>query len=384
MRLVFTLLLAACCIFPALQAAAVEINLLDSTGLKHFQPVSNWHRVERAVAVPDRMELTTKNKSGDVVVNSLRKDISIPCLMTRNSFGDVRVELEFMIPQGSNAGIYLMGRYEVQILDSHGKEKVGSGDLGGIYASWDRTKPKGQQWWGGTRPLANAAKAAGNWQRMEIVFRAPSFDVQGKKIANATFETVHINGQLVQQNAVCTDPTASHPLPGEAPTGPIAIQGDHGPIAIRHFTATPLDSPATTAMTEIEAYWQEVERSVREGDFQAYSATIHPDAVIIAGAKQMSYPLRQALIRWEKDFENTSSGELKGDVSFRFAHRYYDTTTSHESGIFRYIATPKDGEAAIDYVAFDALLTKKDGRWQMLMENQIGPSSKEEWDALAP
>jgi ketosteroid isomerase-like protein len=137
-------------------------------------------------------------------------------------------------------------------------------------------------------------------------------------------------------------------------------------------------------MNEIEAYWQEVERSVREGDFQAYSATIHPDAVIIAGAKQISYPLRQALIRWEKDFENTSSGELKGDVSFRFAHRHYDTTTAHESGIFRYTATPKDGEAVIDYVAFEALLTKKDGRWQILMENQIGPASKEGWDALTP
>lgn len=382
--MIFTLLLAACCSIPAIQAKANEINLLSGSGLEHFQPNAHWHRVERAVAVPDRMELSTKGNSGDVVINSLRKDISIPCLMTRQSFGDVRVELEFMIPQGSNAGIYLMGRYEVQILDSYGKEKVGSGDLGGIYAAWDRTKPKAQQWWGGTRPLTNAAKAPGSWQRMEIVFRAPNFDAQGKKITDATFDSVYINGELVQRNAVCADPTASHPLPGEAPTGPIAIQGDHGPIAIRHFTATPLESPATCTMNEIEAYWQEVERSVREGDFQAYSATIHPDAVIVAGAKQISYPLRQALIRWESDFEHTSSGELKGEVSFRFAHRYYDTTTAHESGIFRYTTTPKDGAASIDYVAFEALLTKKDGRWQILMEHQIGPASKEEWEALAP
>lgn len=372
------------CLLAVGHAEEEKIDLLSGTGLAYFQPSSDWHRVERAVNVPDRPELTTKGTKGPVLVNSLRKDISIPYLITRETFADVRVELEFMIPQGSNAGVYMMGRYEVQILDSFGKEKVGSGDLGGIYASWDKTKPKDQQWWGGTRPLANAAKAPGSWQRMEIVFRAPRFDAQGNKIADARFDRVTINGKLVQEDAICSDPTASHPLRGEVATGPIAIQGDHGPIAIRKFTVTPLDSPATAAIREIDAYWREVERSVREGDFEAYSATIAPEAVIIAGSKQISYPLRQALIRWEKDFENTRSGELKGEVSFRFAHRYRDTTTSHESGVFRYISTPKDEEPTTDYVAFEALLIKKEGRWQMMMENQIGPVSEEDWEALSP
>lgn len=384
MRDILTLFFAACCILPASHAKLAPVDLLRGDGLTHFQPTSNWHWVERAIAVPDRMELSTKGKKGDVLVNGLRKDISIPFLMTVETFGDVRVELEFMIPQGSNAGVYMMGRYEVQILDSFGKEKVGSGDLGGIYASWDKSKPKDKQWWGGSRPMINAAHAPGVWQRMEIVFRAPQFDEQGKKISDATFESVHINGKLVQENTTCSDPTASHPLAGEVATGPIAIQGDHGPIAIRKFTATPLASPATRAIAEIEAYWSEVERSVREGDFEAYSATIDPYAVIISSSKQISYPLRKALIRWEKDFENTKSGELTGNVSFRFAHRYRDTDTSHESGVFRYISTPKDGEPTTDYMAFEALLVKKDGRWQMLMENQIGPVSEQEWEALSP
>lgn len=384
MRTLLTLFFAGCCLLPTTHAEVAATDLLDGDGLEHFQAVTDWHRVERAVAVPDRMELSTKGQSGGVLVNGLRKDIAIPYLMTRETYGDVRVELEFMIPEGSNAGVYLMGRYEVQILDSHGKEKVGSGDLGGIYGSRNMSKPEGERWTPGSRPLANAAKAPGRWQRMEIVFRAPRFDEAGDKTADAVFDTVHINGQLVQEEAVCTYPTMSHPLPGEATTGPIAIQGDHGPIAIRHFTVTPLESPATTAITEIDAYWREVERSVREGDFEAYSATIHPDAVIISGTKQVSYPLRQALNRWESDFAETRSGKVKGEVSFRFAHRYRDTNTSHESGIFRYRSTPEDGDATTDYVAFEALLTKKEGRWQMLMENQIGPASREQWDALAP
>lgn len=245
------------------------------------------------------------------------------------------------------------------------------------------SKPKGKRWLPGAGPLINAAKASGSWQRMEIVFRAPRFDTSGQKIADALFESVRINGQLVQENTVCTYPTMSHPLPGEAALGPIAIQGDHGPIAIRHFTATPLESPGSKAIAEIDAYWQEVERSVREGDFEAYCATIHPDAVIISGAKQVSYPLKQALLRWEKDFERTKSGQLKGAVSFRFAQRYRDTTTAHETGIFRYISTPKEGPATTDYVAFEALLVKKGGHWLLLMENQIRPASVEAWETLA-
>lgn len=389
MKGLFLLLSTICCTLSVAQAkpATIDlptIDLLAGDGLTHFQPVSDWHRVNRAIAVPDRVELSTNGRSGNVLVNGLIKDISIPYLFTVESFGNVRVELEFMIPKGSNAGVYLMGRYEVQILDSYGKEKVGTGDLGGIYASRDKSKPQGKQWSGGSRPLVNAAKAPGRWQKMEIVFRAPQFNSEGEKITDAHFDSVHINGQLVQKNAICDYPTASHPLPGEVATGPIAIQGDHGPIAIRKFTATPLPSPGTEAITEIDAYWEEVERSVREGDFEGYSATIHPDAVIIAGRKQSSFPLRHALNRWRKDFEKTRSGEIKGEVSFRFAHRYRDTTTSHESGVFRYISTPQNGEPTVDYMAFEALLVKNDERWQMLMENQIGPASEEEWGRLGP
>lgn len=350
--------------------------------MSSFQPVTDWHRVERAVDVPDRSELTTSGGNGGVLVNGLQKDISIPYLMTVETFADVRVELDFMIPKGSNAGVYMMGRYEVQILDSFGKEKVGSGDLGGIYGSKDPALPEGKQWIPGSNPLVNAAKAPGRWQNMEIVFRAPRFDVMGNKIADARFESVTINGKLVQENFVCSYPTMSHPLPGEVAAGPIAIQGDHGPIAIRKFTATPLDSPGTAALAEIDAYWREVERSVREGDHAAYCATVHPDAVIISGSKQASYPLEQALLRWQKDFENTKSGELKGDVRFRFAKRYRDTETALESGVFRYISMPREGAPTTDYVAFEALLVKKDDRWLMLMENQVGAVTEEAWEAL--
>ena len=84
-------------------------------------------------------------------------------LQTIKKFGDCTVEAEFLIPQDSNSGIYLMGRYEIQILDSHGKETLGYGDMGGLYRRWDNNRnPKG---FNGIPPLINAANPAGEWQK---------------------------------------------------------------------------------------------------------------------------------------------------------------------------------------------------------------------------
>ena len=65
------------------------------------------------------------------MINDLKKGEHGTDLYTEQKFGDCNVELELMIPKGSNSGIYLMGEYEVQVLDSYGKEKVGPGDMGG-------------------------------------------------------------------------------------------------------------------------------------------------------------------------------------------------------------------------------------------------------------
>lgn len=368
---------------PFSQAAPEPVDLLAAGGLGAFRPTSDWQRVAEVTAIEDKMELQTKGE-GPILVNGLTKDKSIPYLFTRGIYGDCKVHLEFMIPRKSNAGVYLMGRYEVQILDSFGKPKVGSGDLGGIYARWDKTKPKKEQWWEGTRPMVNAAKAPGEWQTMDIVFRAPRFDAQGIKTTDATFVSVHVNGQLVQENATTSGPTASAPLRGDVIAGPIAIQGDHGPIAIRAFEVTPLPGPAMDWLSGLDAYWAKVEKAVSSGDFQSYVDTIHPDGVIVAGGKESSYPLAQALARWKSDFEKTSSGAVKTRLEFRFVHRYGDPLTAHESGIFAYTGQEPGKEPRTDYVRFESLLTRKSGEWKMLMEYQMGPATEEEWQALAP
>ncbi|MFK7850782.1 MAG: family 16 glycoside hydrolase [Akkermansiaceae bacterium] len=358
-------------------------DLLKDGVLDAFRDVEVWRGVSEIDAVEGKCEFVLAG-DGKILVNSPLKKEKAPYLLTREEFGDVRIELEFMVPKGSNAGVYVAGRYEVQILDSWGREKFGSGDLGGIYQRWDPTLPKGEQGFGGIKPKVNAAKPPGQWQTMEIVFRAPRFDEEGKKYRDATFEKVLVNGQLVQENATTAGHTRAAPLEGDAAKGPIAIQGDHGPIAIRSYKVTPLPDPEVARVKQLDAYWAEVSRAVNEGDFEAYEATCHPKAVLVSGTKKTSYPLAQALLRWNKEFEDTKAGEISASVDFRFSKRYGDDTTAYENGVFLYTQTPKSGEAKAEYIGFEALLVKEDDRWKVMMEYQREVLTKKEWDALAP
>lgn len=370
------------CLLPV-AGFAEKRDLLKGAVLAEFREVQHWRGVADVSAVADKCEFELKGE-GNILVNSTTKDKTLPYLITKEEFGDVKIELEFMVPKGSNAGVYVMGRYEIQILDSFGKEKVGSGDLGGLYSRHDKARPQGRQNYEGTPPKVNAAKAPGEWQTMEIVFRAPRFDGTGKKLKDATFEKVLVNGQLVQENVATTGHTQSAPFEGDAKTGPIAIQGDHGPIAIRSYKVTPLEDGEKARLAELDAYWAEVSRSVNQGDFQAYKATCHPKAVLVSGTKQVSYPLAQALNRWKTEFDDTKAGEIEASVEFRFSHRFGDTQTAHESGVFLYTQKKKNAEAIQEYIAFEALLIKENGKWQTLMEYQMKPVSKEVWDHIRP
>lgn len=145
-------------------------------------------------------------------------------IYTTEKYGDVTISLEVMVPKGSNSGVYVMGEYEVQVLDSWGKEKIGPGDMGGLYSA--------------AAPRKNASKKPGEWQTMEIVFEAPKFEGD-KKTANAKFVKVVLNGETIHENVEMKGPTPSGVTGKEAATGPVMLQGDHGPVAYRSIKITP-------------------------------------------------------------------------------------------------------------------------------------------------
>ena len=135
-------------------------------------------------------------------------------------------------------------------------------------------------------------------------------------------------------------------------------------------------------LAELDAYWAEVSRAVREGDFEGYKATCHEKGVLVSGTKKTSYPLSEALVRWEKDFTAAKAGQIETKVEFRFSQRLGDETTAHETGIFLYSFTDSKGLWKQEHIHFQALLLKGKDGWKIMMEYQHSKATKEEWESL--
>ena len=135
-------------------------------------------------------------------------------------------------------------------------------------------------------------------------------------------------------------------------------------------------------LAELDAYWAEVSRAVKAGDFEGYKATCHEEGVLVSGTKEQSQPLSDALARWKKDFAATKSGKLRATVEFRFSQRLNDRTTAHETGIFLYSTIDSAGARQDEYIHFEGLLVKRGGKWKILMEYQKSKASFEELKAL--
>lgn len=213
----------------AAPAAAGAVTLPKGKALDGFRGnTGDWQNVgEVFVAAGNPKALASKPGSG-VLVNG-------PKGRTRNmatemEHADVEAHIEFMVPKGSNSGVYFMGRYEIQVFDSWGVEKLKHGDCGGIYQRWD--KGKGFE---GHPPRVNASKEPGQWQTFDVIFRAPRFDKSGKKIAKARFVKVVHNGKVVHENVELSGPTRAAMFGDEKPTGLMMFQGDHGPVAYRNI-----------------------------------------------------------------------------------------------------------------------------------------------------
>ncbi|MEQ9441344.1 MAG: DUF1080 domain-containing protein [Cyclobacteriaceae bacterium] len=171
-------------------------------------------------------------EAGTGILLNMNDETTKDNLLSSWEHGDILLELEVMMPKGSNSGIYLQGRYEIQLLDSWGVKHPKYGDIGGIYRNWETQKEKIYL---GKAPLTNAAKAPGLWQTMKIAFRAPRFDASGNKIENARFVYVDLNGERIHENVEVPLPTGGPVENNEVPRGPLMIQGDHGPVAFRNI-----------------------------------------------------------------------------------------------------------------------------------------------------
>jgi hypothetical protein len=217
---------------PATQGA-LPPQTVSLTNLSAFRtPASNWKIA--GAAAGDRASAALTSEAGTGVLVDTPAPGATGHLLTTWEHGDIDLALDVMLPKGSNSGVYLMGRYEVQLFDSWGVRAPTFSDMGAIYQRWDEKRGAGREGYEGTAPRLNASRAPGLWQHLEITFRAPKFEGK-RKVANARFVKVTVNGVVVQENVEVTGPTRAAAFQDERASGPLMIQGDHGPIAVRNI-----------------------------------------------------------------------------------------------------------------------------------------------------
>jgi hypothetical protein len=212
---------------PGAEQTGILFNGHDLVGWR--KPAGDWLAVQAVSLDPTNAEKLAITPGEGVLLNGLNGRTRD--LVSEQEFGDVELHVEFCIPKHSNSGVYLMGRYEIQIYDSYGVEKdeYPGIECGGIYGRWINEKNVE-----GHTPRVNASKPPGEWQSFDITFRAPRFDAAGRKIENAKVVKVVHNGQVVHENVELTGPTRGGWEPEKA-KGPLRLQGDHGPVAFRNL-----------------------------------------------------------------------------------------------------------------------------------------------------
>ncbi|MEZ4774157.1 MAG: family 16 glycoside hydrolase [Bacteroidia bacterium] len=220
---------------PTVAEQTDKLEKLPLYDLSQFQPTDeNWKIVGEVFSLPDEPQNMTTEAGVGILANQ-NNETHRKNIFTAFEHEDIEIEWEFLMPKGSNSGVYFQGRYEVQLFDSWKTAPVTYVDCGGIYQRWDETKPEGEKGFEGIAPKVNASLAPGLWQRMRVIFRAPRFDEKGNKTENARFVEVIFNGITIHEDVEVTGPTRAAAFANEQATGPIMIQGDHGPVAFRNI-----------------------------------------------------------------------------------------------------------------------------------------------------
>lgn len=208
------LLLALC----VLTAEAQTLERIDLSDRSSFAASDGWQQAGDASALWSDDALTIEDGSGVLVA------LQGGDLVTSWEHGDLILELEFMTAAGTESALVLQGKYELQLSDSWGARHPTIEDAGAV------SPPAGGGALEGHVPRVNAAKAPGLWQQLRVVFEAPRFEGD-RKVTNARFDEVILNGVKVQESVQVAGPTAGGH--DESSSGPLIITG--GPLAIRNL-----------------------------------------------------------------------------------------------------------------------------------------------------
>ncbi len=216
-------------------APSDAIVLFDGRGLEAWSttPFGEGVRMDRTAAFLRRHEASADLapaawtvENGAIVAGAKKGAIA-----TRQGFGSMQLHIEWLIPelegksgqQYGNSGIFLMGLYEVQVLNSYENPTYSNGQAASVYKQHVQ--------------LVNASRTPGQWQTYDILFTAPRFSEKGALISPAMVTVLH-NGVLVQYNAVIQGPTAFIGEPYYVPHAdklPLVLQDHDNPVRFRNI-----------------------------------------------------------------------------------------------------------------------------------------------------
>jgi len=240
-RTLLALAASAAIVLPAL--AGDDHDWVALTGERPLdawrKPTAAWYEAGDAKPDPKDPKKLVPLEGRGVILNG--QNGRTRNLLSTAEFGDLEAHFEFMVPERSNSGIKFQGLYEIQIFDSHGVAKPTANHCGGVYPRAELL-PRYHYLDEGVPPRVNAAKPFGEWQTLDVVFRAPRFDADGKKSADARLVRVALNGQVIHEDVALKTPTGHAWHNKEVARGPLLLQADHGPVAFRNIRVRPLDA----------------------------------------------------------------------------------------------------------------------------------------------
>lgn len=240
--------------FGLLAQTKIPLNDLSAFSVRS----NNWSIVGNVTAPIDKKNtLTSSPGTGVLECQHSDKEYGDKYdIFTKEQYGDMDLSIEFMLGRESNSGIYLQGRYEIQLFDSWGVKNPKYYDCGGIYQRRDTSKHDGNNQYEGYAPRYNAYKAPGLWNKMEISFQAPRFNAAGKKTSNAKVIFVKLNGLIIHENVELSGPTGGPIEENEVALAPLRIQGDHGSVAFRNIEITNFNKkPGTISDLTYKVYY---------------------------------------------------------------------------------------------------------------------------------
>jgi hypothetical protein len=202
----------------------------DAVVLFDGSDLSNWRAQGRG---PDRGK--TVDAQWKVANGYMEAVPGTGSIFSKQTFGDCQIHVEWAAPevissdsQGrGNSGVLIMGKYEIQVLDSYDNVTYADGQAASIYGQYP--------------PLVNACRRPGQWQTYDIVFEAPQFD--GQRLLKPAFVTVFHNGIVVHNRKQMLGPMRHKVLTSYSPhepEGPLMLQSHNNPVRYRNIWVRPL------------------------------------------------------------------------------------------------------------------------------------------------